>query len=159
MFEGGCTCGAVRFRLNREPIFTNCCHCRDCQKITGSAFAINAMIEADQVEILTGSEAPERSSEEFRCPACATLLWALHPLFGSTIRFVRVGTLDEPERITPDAHFFVRSKHPWISVPDGVRSFEALPTEADPPLFGGAEQARVAAARDRAQLAGAGERG
>jgi hypothetical protein len=157
MFDGGCTCGAIRFRLNREPIFTNCCHCRDCQRMTGSAFAINAMIEADQVEVLTGGEDP--GTDEFLCLACGTLLWALHPHFGPGIRFVRVGTLDEGERVAPDAHFFVRSKHPWIRLPDGVSSFKTLPTEEDAPLFGEAQQARVAAAQGRAQLAGAGEQG
>jgi hypothetical protein len=125
--------------------------------MTGSAFAINAMIEADQVEVLTGSEG--LGSDEFLCLACGTLLWALHPHFGSSIKFVRVGTLDQGERVAPDAHFFVRSKHPWIRLPEGVSSFETLPTEADAPLFDTTQQARVAAAQSRAQLAGAGEQG
>jgi hypothetical protein len=145
MLEGGCECGQVRYRLTSAPIFVNCCHCRQCQKLGGSAFAINAMIEAAHVEITAG---PEENGEDgaARCRACGTLLWGLHPMFGETIRFVRVGTLDEGEKLPPDAHFFVRSKHPWIAVPAGMPSFETLPGPDDPPLFGPEAQARLKAA-------------
>ena len=59
-FEGGCTCREVRYRLTSPPMFVHCCHCRWCQRESGAAFALNAMIEADRVELLAG--APERSS-------------------------------------------------------------------------------------------------
>jgi hypothetical protein len=78
---------------------------------------------------------------------CNTLLWAEHPQFGSRIKFVRVGTLDEGERLEPDAHFFLRSKHAWVTVPAGVPSFEALPAESDPPLLSAEAAARLQAAR------------
>lgn len=134
MIEGACECGAVRFRLTDAPITVNCCHCRDCQTITGSAFALNAFIETDRVALVEG--APEvrtlgregrRDTRAWRCPVCETLLWADHPMFGDAVRFVRVGTLDDNERMAPDAHYFVRSKHPWIAIPDGVPSYETLP--------------------------------
>jgi len=125
--EGGCECGNVRYRITNAPIVVNCCHCRDCQRITGSAFAINAMIETDQVEVMKGEAVRsilrrEGSGETsaWRCDDCQTLLYADHPKLGDAMRFVRVGTLDKGERLTPDAHFFVRSKHPWVMVPDGV---------------------------------------
>jgi len=52
--EGGCACGAVRYRLTSEPLFVHCCHCLNCQRQTGSAFVINVLIEADRVELLAG---------------------------------------------------------------------------------------------------------
>ena len=53
-FEGGCFCKAVRYRLTTAPMIVHCCHCRNCQNQTGSAFVINAFIEADRVELLSG---------------------------------------------------------------------------------------------------------
>ena len=52
--EGGCSCGAVRYRLTSEPLFTHCCHCLNCQRQTGIAFVINLLIEAYRVELLAG---------------------------------------------------------------------------------------------------------
>ena len=145
MHDGGCECGQLRYRLTSAPIFVNGCHCRQCQKLSGSAFAINAMIEADRVEVVAG-EAQAGDDGSVRCPDCRTLLWGLHPMFGQAIRFVRVGTLDEGEKLPPDAHFFVHSKHPWISIPQGARSFETLPGPDDPPLYTAVSQARLKAA-------------
>lgn len=145
MHEGGCECGAVRYRFTSPPIFVNCCHCRQCQKLTGSAFAINAMIEADRLEMTAGATAGERGAA--RCAQCGVLLWATHPMFGEAVLFVRVGTLDEGEKLPPDCHFFVRSRHPWVELPEGVPAFERLPGEGDPPLFGAEAEARLAAVR------------
>ena len=147
MLNGGCECGKVRYRLAPEPIFVNCCHCRQCQKLSGSAFALNAMIEADRVELTSGRNGLTEEQGVARCAGCATLLWATHPMFGAGILFVRVGTLDEGERLPPDAHFFVRSRHPWMPVPEGVRTFETLPGDEDAPLLGPEQAARVEAAR------------
>ncbi|WP_380879067.1 aldehyde-activating protein [Sphingomonas sp. DBB INV C78] len=128
---GGCTCGAVRYRMHGAPMFVHCCHCTKCQTETGSAFVINALIEADRVEVLSG--APEsvmtptesgRPHEIWRCPLCWTALWSSYG--GRTaIRFVRVGTLDEPGRLTPDIHIYTRSKLPWVRLPEGVPAVEA----------------------------------
>jgi len=145
-FEGGCECGAVRYRLTSEPIFVNCCHCRQCQKLSGSAFALNAMIEAGRVEVTAGADRIDQAEGATRCASCKAMLWATHPMFGETILFLRAGTLDEAERLRPDAHFFVRSRHPWIVIPEGVAAFETLPGEGDPPLFGPQAAARVKAA-------------
>jgi len=144
MLEGGCHCGAIRYRIESEPICVNGCHCRDCQTLTGSAFAVNAMIEADRVKVARGEPATD---PEFgtRCGKCGVLLWATHPMFGENILFLRAGTLDESERMAPDIHFFVRSKHPWITLPEGVPAFETLPGEEES-LFTPVQQARVAAA-------------
>src|SRR5262245_25938564 len=128
--DGGCFCGAVRYRLTSEPMFVNCCHCRDCQRQTGSAFVINALIEADRVEWVSG--APEaapvptdsgRPHDVFRCPKCRTAVWSDYGRRGVML-FVRVGTLDDPAALPPDAHIFTRSKLPWVTLPAGVPAFE-----------------------------------
>jgi hypothetical protein len=147
MYEGGCECGAIRYRMTGDPIFVNCCHCRQCQKLTGSAFAVNAMIERDQVQVMKGPDVLAAEEGEARCPECEVLLWATHRNFGPDILFLRAGTLDEGERLSPSAHFFVRSKHPWITIPEGAWTFETLPGEGDPPLFSAEAAARVEAAR------------
>ena len=151
MLEGGCFCGHVRYRITTPPMFVNCCHCRDCQKLTGSAFAINAMIEADRIEV-TGEGQPVTEGDgerTMRCPKCHVLLWATHRMFGDAILFLRAGTLDEAERIKPDAHFFASRKHPWVTIPPEAVVFAELPAPGDPPLLSGEGQRRLAAAMGR----------
>lgn len=125
--EGGCDCGAVRYRMTGPPMFVHCCHCRWCQRESGSAFALNAMIEADRVVLLKG--APEtvptpsesgKGQNIVRCPACRIALWSNYAGSGEKVRFVRVGTLDEPDRLPPDIHIFTRSKQPWVVLPPGA---------------------------------------
>lgn len=129
--EGGCACGAVRYRLATAPMFVHCCHCRDCQRQTGSAFVINALIETDHIAILAGDPKPVavptdsgQPHEIYRCVHCQTALWSD---YGGrpALRFVRVGTLDDPAALRPDVHIYVRSKLPWVTLPEGVPVFEA----------------------------------
>jgi hypothetical protein len=119
--EGGCTCRAVRYRMTSAPIFVHCCHCRWCQRETGASFALNAMIEADRVIVLQGE--PQRvmtpslsgvGQQITRCPSCHVALWSNYGGAGDLVRFVRVGTLDEPDRLPPDIHIYTASKQPWI---------------------------------------------
>ena len=147
MYDGGCECGAARYRMTDEPMFVNCCHCRDCQKISGSAFALNGMIEADRLQIVHGEDSLTNDGGQARCTRCSTLLWGSHRMFGDKIKFVRLGTLDEAERISPSAHFFIRSKHPWVTIPEDVPAFDALPADRDPPLMSAEASARLEAAR------------
>jgi hypothetical protein len=126
---GGCKCGKVRLRMEAPPIITHCCHCRDCQKNSGSAFCINAMIETSQLNVTEGQAQPvevEPGQREVRCAACEYRLWSYHPRFGETIAFIGVGILDEGERLKPEAHYFTRSKHPWVTLPPDVPCFEQL---------------------------------
>lgn len=123
--EGGCTCRAVRYRLTSRPMFVHCCHCRWCQRETGSAFALNAMIEAGRVELLAGApevvhtpSASGRGQKIHRCPTCRVAVWSNYSGAGDAVRFVRVGTLDEPDRVPPDIHIFTDSKQPWVVLPD-----------------------------------------
>ena len=129
-FEGGCSCGAVRYRLKTAPMFVHCCHCRDCQRQTGGAFAINALIETDRIERLAGEPRPVsmptesgRPHDIHRCPECQTAVWSDYGR-RPALRFVRVATLDDPTAIAPDVHIFTRSKLPWVRLPDGVPAFE-----------------------------------
>lgn len=131
IFEGGCTCGAVRYRMTSRPMFVHCCHCRWCQRETGASFALNAMIEADRVIHVQG--APEtvntpsnsgRGQKIARCPNCRVALWSQYAGAGDAVYFIRVGTLDEPNRLAPDIHIFVSSKQPWIILPPGVPAVE-----------------------------------
>lgn len=128
--EGRCACGAVRFALTSSPMFVHCCHCLDCQRQTGSAFAVNALIETDRIEMLAGAPQPTRMPTEsgrvhdiYRCEVCQTALWSD---YGGrpTLRFVRVGTLEDPAGLPPDVHIFTRSKQPWVGLPEGARAFD-----------------------------------
>lgn len=128
-YEGGCSCGAVRFRLTAEPMFVHCCHCRDCQKQTGGAFAINALIETDRIEILSGAPEPVsmptdsgRPHDIYRCPHCKVAVWSDYGR-RPYLRFVRVSTLDDPTAVVPNVHIYTRSKVPWVTLPADVPSF------------------------------------
>ncbi len=151
--EGGCACGAVRYRLASAPMFVHCCHCRDCQRQTGSAFVINALIETDRIAVPGAAPEPVtvptdsgRPHRIFRCTGCGTALWSE---YGGRheLRFVRVGTLDEPALVLPDVHIYVRSKLPWVRLPDGVAAFEAYYDSRK--LWPEASLARAAAIRGR----------
>jgi hypothetical protein len=127
--NGSCSCGAVKYRLRSAPMFVHCCHCLDCQRQTGSAFAINALLETDRIEILAGTPEPVsmptesgRPHDIYRCPTCKVAVWSDYGR-RPAIRFVRVATLDDPHAIKPDVHIFARSKVPWVSLPDDARAF------------------------------------
>lgn len=129
-FEGSCTCRAVRYRMDIRPMLVHCCHCRWCQRETGAAFALNALIEAERVSLLAGSPDPVHTPSEsgkgqviWRCPTCRVALWSNYGGRGDLIRFVRVGTLLEPDRFPPDVHIFTSSKQPWVVLPPDTPSF------------------------------------
>jgi hypothetical protein len=125
--EGGCTCGAVRYRINTRPLFVHCCHCRWCQRETGASFALNAMIESDRVSLLKGDpevvNTPSNSGKGqkiARCPVCRIAIWSNYAGAGDAVRFIRVGTLDDLDRLPPDIHIFTSSKQPWVVLPPGM---------------------------------------
>jgi hypothetical protein len=127
--EGGCSCGAVRYRLTSEPLFTHCCHCLNCQRQTGSAFVINLLIEADRVELIAGNpqpvDVPRDDGSAQRIYRCANCQVAVFSEYGRPeIKFVRGGTLDEPSQVTPDVHIYTRSKVPWMTLPESAAAFE-----------------------------------
>jgi hypothetical protein len=125
--EGGCDCRALRYQLHSAPLFVHCCHCRWCQRETGTAFALNAMIEAERVSLLCGAPevvaTPSNSGKGqliSRCPVCRIALWSNYAGAGQAVHFVRVGTLDEPDRFPPDIHIFTSTKQPWVILPANV---------------------------------------
>ncbi|HYB13417.1 MAG TPA: GFA family protein [Myxococcota bacterium] len=128
---GGCSCGTIRYALTASPLIVHACHCRDCQRITGSAFVINVWIERRFVEM--DSAAPKsfrvaggtgKPHDLFFCESCGTYLWSRYHLAPGDALFVRAGTLDTPDAVHPDVHIFTRSKVPWLELPEGVRAFK-----------------------------------
>jgi hypothetical protein len=119
--NGRCTCGDIRYRLTKPPVFVHACHCTWCQRETGSAFALNAMIEAECVDLLAGRPEEQvlpsnsgRGQIVLRCPSCRVALWSHYAGAGRKVAFVRVGTLEEPGRCPPDIHIFTSTKLPWV---------------------------------------------
>ena len=128
--EGGCDCRRVRYRMTETPLFVHCCHCRWCQRESGAAFAVNAMIEADRVEstadepeIVDTPSASGAGQKIARCPQCRIAVWSNYSGAGPLVRFVRVGTLDAPDRLPPDVHIFTSTRLPWVRLPEGVPAF------------------------------------
>jgi hypothetical protein len=92
-YDGGCTCRHLRYRMTSKPMFVHCCHCRWCQRETGASFG---------------------------CPKCRVAVWSNYALpggIGAAVHFIRVGTLDDPDRIPPDIHIFTSTKQPWLVLP------------------------------------------
>ena len=129
-FEGGCFCKSMRYRLTSKPMFVNCCHCLNCQSQTGSAFVINAVIETERIELLSGEpivteleSGDGRPHDIYRCSDCLCAVWSDYGRRPS-LRFVRVGTLDNLTAFSPDAHVFTRSKQSWVGLPADIPAFE-----------------------------------
>ena len=127
--EGACACRQVSYRLTSDPLFVHACHCKHCQCQSGSAFVLNALIETDRIDLLSGKTteimtptASGKGQRIIRCSACQTAVWS-HYAYGKlddAIAFVRVGTLAEPSRVPPDLHIFTESKQSWLSLPAGT---------------------------------------
>jgi hypothetical protein len=125
--EGGCDCRHIRYRLLSRPLFTHCCHCRWCQRESGSAFALNAMIESERVmalgaepELIDTPSASGEGQKFARCPHCRVAVWSHYSGAGPAVKFVRVGTLDNPDALPPDIHIFTASKQPWVQLAPGT---------------------------------------
>ena len=127
--KGRCTCGHVRYRVEGTPLIVHACHCTWCQRETGTAHSLNALYEADHVELTAGQwemvhtpSASGRGQVIARCPACKVALWSNYPDAGPAVRYVRVGTLDDPGAYPPDIHIHVASKLPWVVLPAGAKA-------------------------------------
>ena len=127
--QGGCDCEHVRYTIVAAPFIVHCCHCKLCQRQTGSAFVINALFEAASVELIHGeiaeitSETPTGQGQTIaRCPKCKVAIWSNYFMGGikKGIRFIRVGTLDDPNRHPPDVHIFTTTKQRWVEFPSGA---------------------------------------
>lgn len=124
---GGCACGHVRYEVFRQPMFVHCCHCRWCQRETGAAFVINALIESEDVRLIRGTPLAVQTPSESgagqlirRCPRCMVAIWSHYSAAGEAVSFLRVGTLDDPNVFSPDIHIYCESKLEWVLLPDDV---------------------------------------
>jgi hypothetical protein len=129
--EGGCGCGDVRYRIHGEPMMVHNCHCRLCQRQTGSTSVVNAFFECERVHLLEGELTEHQiaggsgnAHTICRCKACGTALWSFYGRLGRLSYGVRVGTLSDPDSIRPDVVIFVESKMPWVTLPEGIPAFE-----------------------------------
>jgi len=130
--EGGCSCGAIRYKLTESPLRVHACHCRDCQRVTGSGFVINIWIEKQFLErtgavpkSFTLKGGTGKDHEVFFCDKCGTYVWSRYQAApGGDALFVRAGTLDKPDEVKPDIHIFTRSKLQWLKLPEGALAFE-----------------------------------
>ena len=155
--EGGCACGEIRYRLHARPIVVHCCHCHRCQRETGSAFALNALLEAANFELVQGiAEKLTRPTESglgqdvHFCPSCRTAVWSVYSGAGPGAVFIRAGTLDNPYLCPPGVHIYTESKQEWVILPDGVPAFEGYYGGKDlPGLYGEDGAARWRAVRGR----------
>jgi hypothetical protein len=125
--EGGCDCRHIRYRMETSPLFVHCCHCRWCQRESGASFALNAMIEADRVTLLGAEPEPVDTPSHSgngqkisRCPKCRLAVWSNYAGAGPVVKFVRVGTLDEPKHLPPDIHIFTDAKQAWVIIPSNI---------------------------------------
>lgn len=142
--EGGCDCGQVRYRLASEPIVVHCCHCSWCQRESGASFALNAVIERDRIELLgavperiENPSASGRGQPILRCPVCKVAVWSHYSSAGDKAAFIRVGTLDDPNRCPPDVHIYTASKQAWVTLPEGATVYPEFYPPADLPAVWG----------------------
>lgn len=133
--DGECTCGHVRYQVTSEPMIVHCCHCRGCQKNSGSSYALNALFEADRVELISGEieevmvPTPSGTGQTItRCSKCKVAVWSNYNMGGlrERIRFIRVGTLSDPDQFSPDVHIYTGSQQPWVILPRKDRRVEAF---------------------------------
>jgi hypothetical protein len=130
MLKGTCGCGEVIYQMSSKPMFVHCCHCSECQKQTGSAYALNAIIETDRVEFdgsVVENTLPTPSGHGqviTRCAKCGTAVFSSYLLRLGKLRYIRVGTLDDPSKCPPDVQIFTSSKQPWVSLNLGIPIFD-----------------------------------
>ncbi|MET0240558.1 MAG: GFA family protein [Sphingobium sp.] len=129
--DGGCACGAVRFRVEGRPIFVNNCHCTLCQRQSGAGSAVNAFYETERVTLLSGeftthpvATGSGKPQEILRCSLCGSAVWSHYPRLGRLGAGIRVGAMDDAGAFTPDAAIFLSTKLPWASVPDHIPHFD-----------------------------------
>jgi hypothetical protein len=123
----------VRYEVVADPLIVHCCHCRYCQRQTGTAFALNALFQAQHVVLASGNvneivvPSPGGKGQKIaRCPKCGVALWSNYYMGGirEMIRFLRVGTLDDPDLLPPDVHIYTGTKQPWVDLPPDAHVVE-----------------------------------
>ncbi len=128
---GRCDCDQIQYTVKQSPLYVHCCHCSWCQRESGAAFAINALIESSAIELTHGEPALINTPSESgggqlmaRCPNCQVALWSHYPSFGKLMSFIKVGTLDNPSLMPPDIQIFTQSKQQWFELPTDMPAFK-----------------------------------
>ena len=132
---GGCQCGAVRYAIDAEPLTLYACHCTECQRQTGSAFALSMVVKREALRITSG--APKewlRRHESGRviacvfCDACGTRLYH-NPHINTQITILKPGTLDDTTWLDPIGHIWTRSAQCWIDIPGETVNYDVQPPD------------------------------
>jgi hypothetical protein len=131
-YEGGCSCGAVRYRVDGPPRYAAHCHCRDCRRTTAAAFATYASYDRDRLAWIAGPPKVYRSSPDVErrfCGACGTPLTYEGKRWADEIG-VLACTLDDPSLVKPTRHVYVAHQVPWLTLGDGLPRFRTVPSES-----------------------------
>ena len=131
-FTGGCRCGAIRYECSAEPLMTGNCHCRDCQRVTGSAFAANLAVPKDDLKITGEVKYYEVKADSGNtvghgfCPTCGAPVIAKNSGMPA-LMFLRAGNLDDPSWFRPGMHVYAASAQPWDSLDPNIPQFSKMP--------------------------------
>lgn len=129
---GSCGCGQVKYCMTSSPMVVHCCHCKECQRQTGAAFVLNAIIEADRVRWEgdttehTFATPSGKGQVITRCAACGTAVFSSYLVRLGKLKYISVGTLDNPAECPPDVQIFTSSKQPWVPLSTEIPSFEGF---------------------------------
>ena len=131
--EGGCQCGAIRYRVEGDPLSVGVCHCRECQRQTGSAFGMSFIVRKEQLQLLAGTPKTfTRSSDSGRpvvcafCGECGTRIYHV-PAWLEGVVNVKAGTFDDPSSVRPTVEIWTARKLPWVEMPAGLHAIEGQP--------------------------------
>lgn len=134
-YDGHCLCGSTRYRVSGEPLTYYACHCNDCQRRTGAAFALSFIVRREAISLLSGeparysiTQADGRIRAGRLCAECSTRLWG-EPVRLPGIAIVQPGTLEQPIDLIPVAHIWAQRAQPWFVFPPGVPRFEGQPPD------------------------------
>ena len=130
--EGGCSCGALRYLIHQKPLFTQVCHCKRCQKMTGTAFVMTAIIEKDNFKCYSGVPSPRHVIrgasgaiyDTFGCNDCGSTIFIQNHGSSDGLIYFPVGTLDCSNIVEPGAHIHVEAKQAWVVIPKNIPQFE-----------------------------------
>jgi hypothetical protein len=135
--EGGCYCGAVRYRLSARPLGVYRCHCKDCQRFSGAAWQMSMMIRRNTLEVIAGTtSAYDKTADSGRvarmhaCPTCGTKLFN-EPLSAPDLLVLKPGTLDDSSWAVPAGNIWVESALPWVALEPDLPSFPGQPASRD----------------------------
>jgi hypothetical protein len=131
--EGGCLCGAVRYRVEGAPNWSAHCHCKDCRRASGAPFVTYAAFRPARLHWIKGRPTAFASSPGVTrsfCGKCGSPLAYEGERWPGEIH-IHVGTLDHPEAIQPQAHGYTIHKLPWLKLADGLRQIPVPASEAN----------------------------